>query len=146
MATQLNIFTATNNGVLTVEGGRFLVDTSVAPVNIYIPHGSSPGLSFFIYDWTGNAATNPITIRSVVGSLINGAATLVLNTNRASVEIFSDGAGGFIATSTSGGSGGGSSTTVGSGAPVAAGTSGEFYWDETNKLLYVYDVDGWNIH
>ena len=45
-----------------------------------------------------------------------------------------------------GGGGGGSNTLVGSGAPVAAGTSGQFYWDSTNKFLYVYDSDGWNIH
>jgi hypothetical protein len=45
-----------------------------------------------------------------------------------------------------GGGSGGASVTVGSGAPVAAGTSGDLYWDSVNKNMYVYDSDGWNIH
>lgn len=46
----------------------------------------------------------------------------------------------------SGGGGGGAATTVGSGPPISVGTSGQFYWDEVNKNLYVSDGDGWNLH
>lgn len=46
-----------------------------------------------------------------------------------------------------GGGGGGAGNTVGSGPPAAAGTVlGQGYWDETNKNLYIWDSDGWNIH
>jgi len=46
-----------------------------------------------------------------------------------------------------GGGVGGGGTTVGAGAPGAGvGSSGDTYWDETNKIFYVKDADGWNIH
>lgn len=46
-----------------------------------------------------------------------------------------------------GGGGGSASLTVGTGGPApASGASGDLFWDETNKQLYVKDVDGWNIH
>ena len=44
-----------------------------------------------------------------------------------------------------GGSVGSGALTLGAGAP-ASGTTGTFYWDTTNKNLYVIDADGVNIH
>ena len=46
-----------------------------------------------------------------------------------------------------GGGGGSSTTTIGAGPPApASGAVGDFYWDSTNKNLYIKDADGWNIH
>lgn len=37
--------------------------------------------------------------------------------------------------------------TIGNGPPAPGSQpSGTFYWDETDKLLYVFDADGPNIH
>jgi len=154
MATQLKIFPIPSNGVLNVEGGRFLVDTAGAPVDIFLPHGTAVGCSFIIYDATRNAAANPITIQAIAGELINGAATLVLNQNGDSADIFNDGANGFIATLSGaatgtggGGGGGGSATLQVSGDPApGAGVIGQFAWDDTTKLLYIKSASGWNIH
>lgn len=49
------------------------------------------------------------------------------------------------ATLDGGGGGGGASLTIGAGAPGAQ-ASGTMYWDSTNKLFYVFDADGPNIH
>ena len=47
----------------------------------------------------------------------------------------------------SGGGGAALPTLTGSGPPAAGlGSVNQFYWDSTNKLLYVKDSDGWNIH
>lgn len=48
-----------------------------------------------------------------------------------------------------GGGGGGGALPMlqGAGDPApGAGSSGQLYWDTANKLLFVKDTDGWNIH
>jgi len=110
MATQLRIFAPPFTEVLPIEGGRFLIDTVVAPVRLYLPHLPEPGVSFKVYDATRNAALNNITIHTLCGELINGAPTLVLSTNGDMADIFrEDDSANFIATITgisSGGAGG----------------------------------------
>jgi len=88
MATQLRIFAPPVDEVLPVEGGRFLIDTIVSPVNLYLPHLPEPGVNFNIYDATRNASVNPITIRTLFGELINGSSVLVLNGSGNAAEIF----------------------------------------------------------
>lgn len=88
MATQLRIFAPPVDQVLPIEGGRFLIDTIVAPVDLYLPHLPEPGVSFDIYDATRNASVNPITIRTLFGELINGSSVLVLNGSGNMAEIF----------------------------------------------------------
>lgn len=56
------------------------------------------------------------------------------------VDLLGGGAGG-------GGGGIGRPILDGSGPPSAGlGTANQFYWDKTNKFLYVKDTSGWNIH
>jgi hypothetical protein len=88
MATQLRIFAPPVDEVLPIEGGRFLIDTIVSPVNLYLPHMPEPGVNFNIYDATRNASVNPITIRTLYGETINGSSVLVLNGSGNAAEIF----------------------------------------------------------
>jgi len=99
MATQLRIFAPPVDEVLPIEGGRFLIDTIVAPVDLYLPHLPEPGVAFKIYDATRNASINPITIHTLCGELINGASVLVLNGSGNMADIFrEDDSPNFIAT------------------------------------------------
>jgi hypothetical protein len=114
MATELKIFAPPVNQVLPIEGGRFLISTVVAPVDIYLPHDPHPGVAFKIYDASRNAVNNNITIRTLHGELINGAPTFVINSNGAMADIFHEhDTDNFIATSTGITPGGGG----GSGVP-----------------------------
>jgi len=88
LATQLRIFAPPVDEVLPIEGGRFLIDTIVSPVDLYLPHMPEPGVNFNVYDATRNASVNPITIRTLFGELINGSSVLVLNGSGNMAEIF----------------------------------------------------------
>lgn len=116
MATELKIFAPPVSLVLPEEAGRFLIDTVVAAVDLYLPHMPPSGVSFKIYDATRNAANNNITIHTLYGELINGAPTLVINNNGDMVDIFrEDDTENFIATFssiTSGGGGGGAAQSL----------------------------------
>lgn len=111
MATQLKIFEPPFSQVLPIEAGRFLIDTTIAPVDLYLPFMPPPGVNFRIYDATRNASNFNITIHTLFGELINGAPTLVLSNNGDMADIFrEDDSENFIATIsgiTSGGGGGG---------------------------------------
>lgn len=111
VATQLKIFAPPFSQVLPIEAGRFLIDTTSAPTDLYLPFMPPPGVNFRIYDATRNAANFNITIHTLYGELINGAPTLVLNNNGDMADIFrEDDSENFIATIsgiTSGGGGGG---------------------------------------
>ena len=88
MATELKIFQIPFEHVLPIEGGRFLIDTRFAAVDLYLPHRPHSGVSFKIYDKSRNAVNNNITIHTLCGELINGAPTLVLNANGEMADIF----------------------------------------------------------
>ncbi len=99
MATELKILPVPFSEVLPIEAGRFLIDTSAGPVDLYLPHKPHPGVNFKIYDATRNAATFNITIHTLCGELINGAPTLVLSGNGDMADIFrEESSDNFIAT------------------------------------------------
>lgn len=112
MATELKILPIPFSEVLPIEAGRFLIDTLVGPVDLYLPHRPHPGVNFKVYDRSRNAANFNITIHTLFGELINGAPTLVLDQNGEMADIFrEDDTDNFIATvsgiTLAGGGGGG---------------------------------------
>lgn len=113
MATELKILPVPFSEVLPIEAGRFLIDTLLGPVDLYLPHRPHSGVNFKIYDRSRNAANFNITIHTLCGELINGAPTLVLNQNGEMADIFrEDDSDNFIATV--------SGITVGAGSGAAA--------------------------
>lgn len=107
MATELRIVPVENLLVLPVEGGRFMVDTSTSPQTFYLPHEAILGVSFRLYDYNFNAATNNITIKTLYPQdLINGLPQVVINEDGRGVEIFKRDLNRFMMPTGSGGSGG----------------------------------------
>lgn len=79
------------------------------PVSVVLPTGVN-GQMAVISDGTGDAGTNNITITGTGGQTVGGGASLVLNTNGASVWLqFSTTIGGWVLLGSGGGGGGGSS-------------------------------------
>lgn len=100
--------TIVNSTPFTVNPAHFilLVDTSGSPVVIDLPTPSAArtGKQYGIYDFSGNAATNNITITCAAGS-INGQPTFVIVSNYGSVDIYSNGQNYFARTFNPGGFG-----------------------------------------
>lgn len=149
MSTLLRILTPGPGNVLPIEGGRFFISTLSAAQTIYVPPNASSGMSWFIYDLDFNAVANPITIKGMFGELINQAATVVINTNGGSVEIFRSDNGIFRAvfgSSSSGGGGGGGVGAVMTGAadpPVAAPSdpsAAALYYPTGGGTTYQWEV------
>lgn len=67
------------------------VDTSAIAITVLAPRGAQPGDSFSVADISNNAATRNITVNGN-GATIDGAATLVLNTNGVVASFMWDGA------------------------------------------------------
>ena len=76
-------------GAVTVATSDDIVvinKSSGAATTVNLPSSPTTGQTFVIMDGKGDAATNNITIAPASGN-INGASTLVLNTNYASAEV-----------------------------------------------------------
>lgn len=90
---------------------RYLVDTSLqvapAPINFFLPPTSSFGgiLPIWVYfvDVSGTSQTRPIIIHGTGGDLINGVATVTLNTNSASICVMVSSQGYWYCPTTGGG-------------------------------------------
>src|ERR1017187_6214807 len=69
--------------------------TGTATINLAATGSLAPGRFLFIKDISGNATTHSITVNVAGGSgdLIDGASSLVINSNYASVILWTDGAG-----------------------------------------------------
>ena len=85
--------TALTTPVTVADGTDYLVRcklTVPAAVAVSIPGATAAGTVFEIKDATGDAAANNITITPTSGT-IDGAATLVINTNFGKARLISDG-------------------------------------------------------
>ncbi len=109
----------------TVESqGTRLVDVRhSAPATVTLMYGGymRPGEWVLIKDGAGVAATHNLTITAGGGSTIDGAGSVVLNTNYASLLVYSDGTNWL--TWGGGGSSGGANTALSNLASVAINTS-----------------------
>lgn len=90
--------TALESGVYTLlDSGSYhflSCDTSVGTISITLPPQntfSGVGRVIIIKDWAGNAAANNITINAPAGKTINGGASLVINSNFGSYQLYYDG-------------------------------------------------------
>jgi hypothetical protein len=78
------------------SGDEFLVDTS-APRVITLPSSPSTGDRVRIIDFTGNAATNNITVGRNSSNIEAVASDFIINANRGSIElVYSNGTQGWI--------------------------------------------------
>lgn len=80
-------------GAVTMATTDYVVvlnKTVGAATTVNLPSSPTTGQHYYIKDGKGDAATNNITITPAAGN-IDGAGTLVLNTNRASAELTYDG-------------------------------------------------------
>lgn len=70
---------------------QYLLDINVAgPASIVLPV-SPTGTVFIVKDISGNAFTNPITVTATGGTLIDGSANALINTNYGSITLVFDG-------------------------------------------------------
>lgn len=76
-----------------LSGDYYLsVDSTAGAVTILLPDSSSTGRNFIIKDKAGTSATNNITITTVSGTtLIDGATSLIMQTNYQSINLIFDG-------------------------------------------------------
>lgn len=74
------------------------VTNTASPRTLTLPSAITAGVgrTFKIKDESGGAGTNNITVATVGGQTIDGAATFVINTNFGAVEIYSNGANWFV--------------------------------------------------
>lgn len=141
MATELRVVPVENLTVLPVDGGRFMVDTLTSPQTLYLPHEAILGVSFRLYDYNFNAATNNITIKTLYPQdLINGLPQVVINQDGRGVEIFKRDLNRFMMPTGSGGSGGSGVKQIYNG-PDADPNGIVFPDDQTILNLYSQDVD-----
>ena len=77
-----------------LSGDYYLsIDSTAGAVTILLPDASSTGRNFIIKDKAGTSATNNITITTVSGTtLIDGATSLIMQTNYQSINLIFDGA------------------------------------------------------
>ncbi len=89
------------------------IDTSSNPVTVYLPNinNGQTNKRFYINDYNNNAGTNNITI-ATSGDLVNGSATLVLNSNGVTSEAIITGPGEWLVNSDLPESGSGTVTSV----------------------------------
>ncbi len=70
----------TGGGTIAVTTADDVVELDTAPgaTLVHLPAGPSAGDTYTVSDGTGHAGTNPITIATTDGTLINAAATRVI--------------------------------------------------------------------
>lgn len=86
--------TKTTDYTATATDHKILADTRAGPISITLPTSVSiSGTEYLIKDWKGSAATNPITVITTSGQLIDGQSSYVISNNYQSVTFVSDGAG-----------------------------------------------------
>ena len=74
------------------------VDTTIRAVTITLPEGAavSSGKILLIKDEGGNAGTNNITVDTSDGATIDGASSVILNSDYAAINIYYNGSGWHI--------------------------------------------------
>jgi len=84
-----------------------LVRTSVAAITVRLPAGAAPGKSWTVIDTDGNASANNITVEAFEpNDLVNGAASVTIDTNYGAKEFVQGIVPGFVDAALGGASGG----------------------------------------
>jgi hypothetical protein len=90
----INTYTDVNTSpYVVVATDQYLgIDCSIIPITIQLPDAPAVGRSWTLKDRTGSSFTNNITVTTVGGAvLIDGAPSLLMNTNYSSINVLFDG-------------------------------------------------------
>lgn len=86
----LNIVTTTPYAVKDTDEVVFV--NVAGPASVVLPVvAAGKNTAFYIKDFSGNAATNPITITATGGATINGVSFAILNVNYSQIQVVWDG-------------------------------------------------------
>lgn len=90
------VTTVNVNYAATGSDEIILVNSSGGPITITIPGIHITGKRYIVKDRNGTSATNNITIVSSDGDTFDGNPSIVLNNNKQSAMIHSDGTSWFV--------------------------------------------------